>query len=67
MPIWHPAKELPEHVGYGVNFKLTLSLWGYIFKTGYVPHDGRDIELGFEGDETCPKNFVSQELYPLKK
>lgn len=67
MHIWHHAKELPNHVRYGVNFGLTLSLWDYIFKTDYVPHSGRDIELGFKGDENFPKDFLSQELYPLKK
>ncbi|MDP5081889.1 MAG: sterol desaturase, partial [Winogradskyella sp.] len=50
-----------------VNYGLTLSLWDYMFKTNYVPHDGRDIELGFEGDETFPKRFADQELYPFKK
>lgn len=67
MHIWHHAKQLPEHTRYGVNFGITLSLWDYIFKTNYIPHNGRDIELGFEGDETFPKDFISQELYPLKK
>ena len=67
MHIWHHAKELPSHVRYGVNFGLTLSLWDYIFKTNYIPHDGKDIELGFKGDEEFPKDFISQELYPLNK
>ncbi len=67
MHIWHHAKELPNTVRYGVNFGLTLSLWDYLFKTNYIPHNGRDIELGFEGDETFPKDFINQELYPLSK
>jgi len=66
MHIWHHAKELPNHVRFGVNYGLTLSLWDYIFKTDYVPHNGRDIELGFEGDEKFPKDFLQQELFPLK-
>jgi sterol desaturase/sphingolipid hydroxylase (fatty acid hydroxylase superfamily) len=66
MHIWHHAKELPKHVSFGVNYGLTLSIWDYIFKTSYVPHDGRDIELGFKGDEDFPKDFLHQELYPLK-
>nr|WP_321226955.1 sterol desaturase family protein [uncultured Psychroserpens sp.] len=66
MHIWHHAKELPQHVRFGVNYGLTLSIWDYIFKTNYVPYDGRDIELGFEGDENFPKDFLHQELYPLK-
>lgn len=64
MHIWHHSKEIPNK--YGVNFGLTLSIWDYLFKTNYVPHNGKDIELGFEGDENYPKDFVKQELYPLK-
>jgi sterol desaturase/sphingolipid hydroxylase (fatty acid hydroxylase superfamily) len=67
MHIWHHAKKLPEHVRYGANFGLTLSLWDYLFKTDYIPHNGRDIELGFDGDENFPKDFLGQEMYPLSK
>lgn len=67
MHIWHHAKKLPKHVRYGVNFGLTLSIWDYIFKSSYVPNSGRDLALGFNGDENFPKDFISQELYPLIK
>ncbi|NNK86996.1 MAG: sterol desaturase family protein, partial [Flavobacteriaceae bacterium] len=67
MHIWHHAKELPKNVRYGVNFGLTLSIWDYIFKTDYIPEDGRDIELGFPGDESFPQDFLNQELYPFGK
>ncbi|EAQ42456.3 sterol desaturase [Polaribacter sp. MED152] len=67
MHIWHHSKELPEERKYGVNFGLTLSIWDYLFKTNYIPYSGRDIELGFEGDDRFPKSFVQQELYPLGK
>ncbi|WP_435415430.1 sterol desaturase family protein [Polaribacter aestuariivivens] len=67
MHIWHHSKELPEERKYGVNFGLTLSIWDYIFKTNYIPHSGKDIELGFDGDENFPKGFLKQELYPLSK
>lgn len=66
MHIWHHAKELPENHQYGVNFGISLSLWDYLFKTSHVPHDGRDIELGFEGDEEFPKDFIKQTIYPAK-
>ncbi len=66
MHIWHHAKKLPSSVKYGVNFGLTLSIWDYLFKTSHIPHDGRDIELGFEGDEHFPKGFIEQEMYPMK-
>lgn len=62
MHIWHHAKVLPEDRKYGVNFGLSLSIWDYLFRTDYVPKDGRDIELGFPNDEEFPKNFVGQNL-----
>lgn len=64
MHIWHHSKELP--VRYGVNFGLTLSIWDYLFKTNYIPKSGRDIELGFEHDESFPEDFIAQEVFPLK-
>lgn len=63
MHIWHHARTLPNK--YGVNYGLSLSCWDYIFGTAYVPRDGRDIELGFEGDESFPDNFINQVTYPL--
>ena len=65
MHIWHHAKELPNK--YGVNFGISLSLWDYIFKSNYIPYDGRDIELGFDDDDVFPKTFITQEIYPLNK
>ncbi len=67
MHIWHHVKELPDHKKHGINYGMTLSLWDYIFKTDHVPHDGRDIELGFEDDEKFPKTFIKQSLYRMKK
>lgn len=67
MHIWHHVKELPPGFRYGINFGMTLSLWDYLFKTASIPHDGRDIELGFEGDEVFPKTFVKQAAYPWKE
>ncbi|WP_422090001.1 sterol desaturase family protein [Tenacibaculum ovolyticum] len=65
MHIWHHAKELPIERRKGVNFGITLSIWDYIFKTNYIPHSGRNIEIGFSGDERFPKDFLNQEIYPL--
>jgi len=61
MHIWHHAKELPDSHARGANFGLTLSIWDYLFKTNYIPHSGRDIELGFDGDENFPQGFLEQE------
>jgi sterol desaturase/sphingolipid hydroxylase (fatty acid hydroxylase superfamily) len=65
MHIWHHSKVLPIEKKSGVNFGLTLSIWDYLFKTNYIPHSGRDIEIGFEDDENFPKGFLRQELYPF--
>ncbi len=67
MHIWHHAKELPNHFSNGVNFGLTLSIWDYIFKTAYIPYDGRDIELGFEGVEHFPNKFEDHIVYGFNK
>ncbi|SDX15677.1 Sterol desaturase/sphingolipid hydroxylase, fatty acid hydroxylase superfamily [Lutibacter oricola] len=65
MHIWHHSKTLPSK--YGVNFGISLSIWDYIFKTNYIPSEGKNIELGFEGDEGFPKTFIEQELFPIQK
>ena len=67
MHIWHHAKQLPKEREAGVNFGLSLSIWDYIFKTNYVPSDGKDIPLGFEGVNKFPKTFIKQSLSPFKK
>ena len=63
MHIWHHAKNLPTSHPYGVNFGLSLSIWDYLFKTAYIPHSGRDIELGFKEDEQFPTTFLEQVTY----
>lgn len=67
MHIWHHAKTMPSNHNYGVNFGISLSIWDYLFKTSYIPKNGRGIELGFDGDESFPKDFIQQEIYPLNK
>ncbi|MBK8486867.1 MAG: sterol desaturase family protein [Bacteroidetes bacterium] len=66
MHIWHHAKELPQ-LPYGANYGISLSIWDYIFKTDYIPNDGRDIELGFESMENFPKSFLDQSKHGFKK
>jgi len=65
MHIWHHAKKLPDKYPYGMNFGITLSLWDYLFKTACIPENGRDIELGFDRDETYPGDLAHQLIYPL--
>ena len=57
MHIWHHAHDMPESHKNGVNFGITLSIWDYLFKTDYIPYEGRDIKLGFPGIEEFPKDF----------
>lgn len=70
MHIWHHAENLPSDHKYGVNYGLSLSIWDYIAGTAYIPHDGRDIKLGFPGINRYPKKLIKQLLYfpsPFKK
>lgn len=60
MHIWHHAMNIPAERRHGVNFGLSLAIWDYMFGTAYVPHEGRDIELGFPDVEEFPKGFKGQ-------
>lgn len=65
MHIWHHSKKLPKDHRMGVNFGISLSLWDYIFRTAYIPSNGRDIALGFPGVESYPDSFLKQMIYPF--
>lgn len=65
MHIWHHSKELPKG-SYGVNYGISLSLWDYLFGTVWMPHNGRDIELGFPEVEQYPHGFFEQVVKPFK-
>ena len=67
MHIWHHSYELPPDRKYGINFGLTLAIWDYLFGTAYIPHNGRDIQLGFPGVESFPKGFVGQNVNGIVK
>ncbi len=67
MHIWHHAYEIPDSHQYGVNFGLSLAIWDYLFGTAYIPHEGRDIQLGFPGVEDFPDDFLSQSVHGLRK
>jgi len=67
MHIWHHAKEMPNGYPNGINFGISLSLWDYIFGTAVIPSDGRDIELGFDGDENFPQGFGGQFVHGVVK
>ena len=64
MHIWHHAYHLPKERHTGVNFGLTLAIWDYIWKTNYIPHDGRDIKTGFfQAWMNFLRIFPQQNLY----
>ena len=67
MHIWHHAYALPEDRKHGVNFGISLSIWDYIFRTNYIPGEGRDIRLGFEKIAKFPKTFFGQLFYGFGK
>lgn len=67
MHIWHHAYELPENRQYGINFGISLAIWDYLFGTAAIPHDGRDIKLGFPGAEKFPQDFIGQMFYGVNK
>ncbi|MCB1043410.1 MAG: sterol desaturase family protein [Acidobacteria bacterium] len=67
MHIWHHVKQLPEDHPYGINFGISLSLWDYLFGTACIPSNGRDIELGFPGDESFPRDFVSHIIWGFRR
>jgi len=65
MHIWHHAHDLPTGRERGVNFGLTLAIWDYVWRTDYIPYEGRDIKLGFPGVEQFPHSFVGQVTHGL--
>lgn len=67
MHMWHHAYNLPDSHRYGMNYGLSLSLWDYIFRTAYVPYSGKDIEIGFHGDQEFPQEFVGQITHGFAK
>ncbi len=67
MHIWHHAYDLPDDKKYGINFGLTLAIWDYLFGTAAIPHDGKDIKLGFPGVNMIPQDFIGQFFYGIKK
>jgi len=38
-------KRSRRHILTGINFGISLSIWDYVFKTAYVPHDGEAIRI----------------------
>ncbi|MFT4662875.1 MAG: sterol desaturase/sphingolipid hydroxylase (fatty acid hydroxylase superfamily) [Patiriisocius sp.] len=66
MHLYHHAYVVPEGRN-GMNYGISLSLWDYIFKTNYIPEDSGTIEIGFEGDDKFPTDFIGQNTYGFRK
>lgn len=67
MHIWHHSKNYPPEHRYGANFGISLSIWDYLFKTAWVPDNGRDIKLGFDNLNRFPKDFMRQLFQGFRK
>ncbi|MGJ8657781.1 MAG: sterol desaturase family protein [Akkermansiaceae bacterium] len=67
MHIWHHARKLPKNHRYGMNFGLSLSIWDYLFRSAYIPRNGKDITLGFHDQKEFPKTFLGQMTHGFRK
>ncbi len=67
MHIWHHALDLPPEHRHGMNYGLSLSIWDYLFRTAYIPHNGRDIPLGFHDMKEFPKSFWGQLTHGFRR
>jgi sterol desaturase/sphingolipid hydroxylase (fatty acid hydroxylase superfamily) len=68
MHLWHHAKDFPKSHPYGFNYGITLSVWDFIFKTNYYPHDDKDLPVGLsEEDADFPRGFMGQIVQPFQK
>jgi sterol desaturase/sphingolipid hydroxylase (fatty acid hydroxylase superfamily) len=68
MHLWHHAKNFPASHPNGFNYGITLSMWDFIFKTNYYPHDDKDLPVGLPTeDKDFPRDFVGQLVQPFQK
>jgi sterol desaturase/sphingolipid hydroxylase (fatty acid hydroxylase superfamily) len=68
MHLWHHAKTFPASHPRGINFGITLSIWDFIFRTNYWPHDDAELPVGLPPEDAdFPKGFLAQTLRPFKK
>lgn len=65
MHIFHHAATPPRP--HGANFGVVLSVWDWVFGTAWMPDEGRDHALGFEGVERYPRGFLAQLVAPLRR
>lgn len=59
---WHHSEK---HLISQKNYGKVLSLWDWIFGTGYLPHEPMMTQPGIEG-ETVPDTYIQQFLYAFR-
>ena len=62
MHLWHHAKTFPRTHPNGFNYGISLSIWDYLFKTAYFPHDDPHLPVGLPDEIQVPKGFWGQQL-----
>jgi len=63
MHIWHHEKQLRGKAG--TNFAVVFSAWDWLFGTAYMPMDHQPEEIGFDDEETLPKNLYWRFFIPF--
>jgi sterol desaturase/sphingolipid hydroxylase (fatty acid hydroxylase superfamily) len=66
MHLWHHAKEFPATHPHGFNYGITLSVWDYLFKTNYWPHDDENLPVGLP-EPDFPEDFIGQTIIPFRR
>ena len=49
-----------------MNYGITLSVWDYLFKTVYHPHDDPYLPLGLSEKDKVEDTFIGQQLGVFK-
>ncbi len=66
MHLWHHAKDFPATHPHGFNYGITLSVWDYLFKTNYWPHDDENLPVGLP-EPDFPEDFIGQTIIPFRR
>jgi sterol desaturase/sphingolipid hydroxylase (fatty acid hydroxylase superfamily) len=67
MHLWHHAKAFPAEHPQGMNYGITLSVWDYLFKTVYHPHDDPHLTVGLPESEKVADTFLAQQIDFFRK
>jgi sterol desaturase/sphingolipid hydroxylase (fatty acid hydroxylase superfamily) len=67
MHLWHHAKHFPESRPNGMNYGISLSIWDFLFKTNYHPHDDPYLPVGLPDNDKVTEGFIGHQLEGFKK